>query len=464
MKKFLATTLISTFVLANAISPVFAITENQDKTIQKQSKLFKNKKVENQANILDYINYDWWKKQNDPILEKYIATALEKNNDIKIAALNIELAKQNVTMTRAGQLPTLSFSPTPFLAKIPGETKSMGSFALPIIANYELDLFGKNWDKTKSSKKILEGKIFQTQTSDIAVVSMVGATYYNIVKLDEIINIQEKLVKERTEIYRLMKISNKEGITSTSDLILSEKNYVLAQNDLLDYKKSRQNALNALAVLIGDSAENSKDYERISYKELKENFNIPNEISSEIITNRPDYKSLEKQLQAASIDIRVAKKEFLPTINILGLLAFVAQSSGGGMGWNNAFSLVGGSANLPIFTGFQRIANLKISKAKYQTLLENYQKTNLVAIQEINDSLYNLKSNNEKFKNNQKALSIQKKDFELTKAKYNQGVISKLDMLQQFETLLYIEQLTATSKMDCYIDKISLYKTTGAKI
>ena len=30
---------------------------------------------ENKQTILDYINFDWWKRQNDPYLEKYIATA-----------------------------------------------------------------------------------------------------------------------------------------------------------------------------------------------------------------------------------------------------------------------------------------------------------------------------------------------------------------------------------------------------
>jgi outer membrane protein TolC len=44
------------------------------------------------------------------------------------------------------------------------------------------------------------------------------------------------------------------------------------------------------------------------------------------------------------------------------------------------------------------------------------------------------------------------------------GVISKLDLLQQKDALLYMEKLLASSKTDCYIDKIGLYKTTGAKI
>ena len=451
MKKLSALVLLTTFIFCFIVNPASAILEVSSKDLPPTT-------------ILDYINFDWWKKLDDPCLEKYIVTAINNNNDIKTAALKIEQAKLNVMATRAGQLPTITAGVSPLLLKMPDTTKTDGSLALPIMASYELDLFGKNWDKTKSSKKLLEGAVYQTQTSDIAVISMVATVYYNIVMLDKIIEIQEKLTQDREEIYNLMKLSNDEGIVSTSDLIAAEKSYVLAQNDLLDYKKSRENALNALAVLIGDSPNNTKEYQRSSLDELGIDFEIPNEISSDIIVNRPDYKAIEKQLEAAGIDIRVAKKEFLPTINILGLLTFIASSSMGSMGWKNSLSLLGASADLPLFTGFVRVANLKLNKNKYEQLLQNYQKTNLTAIQEVNDSLYNLKSDNEKLLNNIKAHDIQQREYNYAESKYNTGVLSTLDLLQQKESLLYMKKILAQTKIDCYIDKISLYKTTGAKI
>ena len=449
MKKLIALTILSFFSLSFVVNPACAILE---------------KKTQNEQSILDYINFDLWKKQNDPYLEKYIASAINNNYDIKTTALKIEQANINVMATRVGQLPVVSFGAAPFLTKIPGQTKSDGSIALPIVAQYELDLFGKNYDKTKASKKLLQGAVYQAQAADISIISNVAATYYNIVKLDKLIEVQEKMTKDRKEIYNLMKISNSEGISSTSDLILAEKSYVLAQNDLIEFQKNRINVLNAMAVLIGDSPENINEYERISYNELKSKIEVPSSISSEVVVNRPDYKSLEKQLEAAGIDIRVAKKEFLPTINILGVLTFLATSSLGSMDWKNAFSILGASADLPIFTGFQRLANLKINKNKYEQLLNQYQKTNLTSIQEINDSLYNLKSDNEKLVNNIKAYDIQNKDYKMSQSKFKTGVISKLDLLQQKEALLYMEQNVASSKMNCYIDRISLYKATGAKI
>ena len=449
MKKILAVSLLLTLFAGYSAAPCYAILD---------------KKKTEQISVLDDINFDWWVKLNDSYLEKYIATAINKNHDIKTAGLKLEQANISIMQARAGQLPTLSISASPALAKRPMSTKSEGAFAIPIIASYELDLFGKNWDKTKSAKKNYEAEIYNRQSAEIAIVSMVATVYYNIVKLDKIIEIQETLVNDRKQIYEMTKLSNAEGIASTSDLIVADKSYVMATNDLLDYKKARENSLNALAVLIGESPENKDEFERISADDLGIDFNIPESIPAEVIVNRPDYKAIEKQLEAVGINIRIAKKEFLPTINILGLATFLATSAVTTMDWKSALALGAGNVDLPIFTGFARVANLKMNKNKFEQLSEQFQKTNLVAIQEVNDSLYNLKSDNEKLLNNIKIYEIQQKDFNFVNSKYQKGVISKLDLLQQKEVLSYIEMLALQSKMDCYIDRISLYKTTGAKL
>ena len=452
MKKQLATSLLAIFAFGFIVNPACAI-------------LDKNKNQETvQTQITEYINLEWWKQFDDEYLNEYIEKAIQNNHDIKTVALKIEQAKINVTAVRSKQLPQVSVGVSPVLGKLPGETKTMGSFALPIMASYELDLFGKNWDKTKSAKKALEATKYDAQSANISIVSMVGTIYYNLVKLDKVIEIQKELVKDRENIYSMMKISNEEGIASTSDLILAEKAYVLSQNELLDYEKARQTALTTLAVLIGDSPNNINEYKRIAFDDIKTNLSIPESISSEIIVNRPDYKAMEKQLEAKGLDTRVAKKEFLPTIDILGLLTFVSTSSASSMSFENALGLLGANAMLPIFTGFARVANLKMNKNVYSQLLEQYQKTNLVATQEVNDSLYNLKSDNEKLLNNQKALDLQEKDYSYSELKYAQGVISKLDLLQQKESLVYTQKLLVQSKMDCFVDKIGLYKATGAKI
>ena len=125
--------------------------------------------------------------------------------------------------------------------------------------------------------------------------------------------------------------------------------------------------------------------------------------------------------------------------------------------------MLGGSAGLPLFTGGSRIANLKINKIKLEKALKEYQKTNLVAIQEVNDALYSSRLNNQKLNQNKEHLKLEQKDYSLSEKKYKEGVISKLDLYQMQENLLTIQNLIASNTIDCMLDKINLYKVTGAK-
>lgn len=451
MKKAIIIALSINMLIMNTM-PVFAI--HNKKVIQTQVTEYK----------FNDVNLEWWKNYNDEILEGYIIKAINENQDLKIATLKVEEARQNVKLQFSKELPNASIGAAPLLYKMSGVTNAESSFGFPVLVSYEADLFLKNHDKTKSSKKSYEISKFNEKAAYIAIASQVGATYFNIVKLDKLIAIQNEIIADRKQIYELMKKRNKIGITSTADLVRADKAYVLAQIDLSDLKKSREILLNSLAVLTGENPNNIEELKRISYDELSYNKPIPKEISSEIIMQRPDYLAAEKMVEKAGLDVRIAKKEFLPKIDIFGLVFFSTGSLGGSMNWTNALAALAGQAMLPIFTGGAKFANLRIFKNKYEQIVQNYYKTNLVAIQEVNDSLSNLKLDNEKHKKTLKSLDMQKTDYNYMKQRYEQGIISNLDLIQQKENVLVLNQAVIASKTDCFIDQISLYKAVGGKL
>lgn len=455
MKKKIISAVLMTSMLSMNYLPCFA-----------HSFIKKNNVIQSQVTEYKFndVNLAWWKNYNDELLEGYIVKAVNENQDLKIATLKVEEAKQNVKLQFAKELPNASVGFAPLLYKMSGVSNTEVSYGFPIMVNYEADIFLKNHDKTKSAKKSLEAAKYNEKAVYIAIASQVGATYFNIVKTDQLIALQNELILERKQIYELMKKRNEQGITSTADLVRADKAYVMAQVDLSDLKKAREILLNSLAVLTGESPENINELKRISYNELVYKKSVPNEISSDIITQRPDYVAAEKMVEKAGIDVRVAKKEFLPTFDILGILFFNTNSLGASMNWTNALTAIAGQAMLPIFTGGQKFANLRLKKNKYEQVLQNYYKTNLVAIQEVNDALSALKLDNEKYQKNLKSYSMQQADYKYMQKRYEQGVISGLDLLQQKENLLTIDRLVALSKTECYIDQISLYKAVGGKL
>ena len=430
---------------------------------QFKSMVKKNKKTSDDYKYA-YVNIDFWDKFNDDILSGYIQKAIINNYDLKMATLNVEEYYQQTRLQFAHELPTATVGASPALTKMPGATNTDMFFAVPAIVNYEADIFLKNRDKTKSVKKLYENAQFDERAPYISIASAVGSTYLNLVALDKTIELQEEIVKSRKQIYDLMVLSNKEGLVSTADTVKANKAYVKGQTDLIELNKQRETALTQLCVLLGESPENAKSLERSNFDDLNYNNEIPDYIASEIIIQRPDYLKEENSVEKAGIDVRVAKKEFLPSINITGLALFNAGDIGSIFTTKNALFALAGGALLPIFTGGQKIANLRLKKATYERILQNYYKTNLTAIQEVNDALVKVKLDKQKVDQTLKQANLERADYKFNEHKFNQGTISKLDLIQYKENLLTIDQLVAQNKVEFMVDYIGLYKATGSKL
>lgn len=411
----------------------------------------------------DYVNTQWWNTFEDEFLNEYICKAIENNHDLKIATLRVEQYNQMTKMQFSNQLPQLTAGFAPAGIKMPGMTNTMGNWGFPVMVNYELDLFLKNRDKTLSTKKDVEKSKFEERASYIAVSSAVGATYFNIIRADKLIELQKEIIKDRKQIFKLMSDRNAVGLTSTADVVNANKAYVAAEADLTELEKSRDILLTNLAVLIGESPANISNLQRKEYEDAYF-VKIPESIPSEIIDQRPDYLVAEKMVEKAGIDVRAAKKEFLPSINLIGLVAFGSSALGNAFNWANAFGALSAAAMMNLFTGGKKTANLKLKKNAYEQVLHNYYNTNLKAIQEVNDSLVTLKQDDKKYKTNLEVLRLEEKDFAYTQAKYNEGLISYLDLLQKKENLLSLNKLVVSNKLDCNVDYIGLYKATGTKL
>lgn len=464
MKKIITTALLAS-MLSMTIMPAVAVSgKNTTTPKQFKSMISKNKKTQQSDDYkFNYVNMNWWGNFNDDLLNGYIEKAVLNNYDLKMATINVEEYYQNVRLQFANELPSAVGGFGPGVFKAPGMTNTSSAFGLPIIVQYEADIFLKNHNKTKAVKKLYEGSKLDERAAYISVASAVGSTYFNIINLDKMISLQEQIVNIRQEIYNLMLIRNKEGLTSTADTVKANKALVAGQTDLIELKKNREKMLNQMCVLIGESPENANSIKRNSLDSINYQLAIPSEIPSEIITQRPDYMKAELMVEKAGIDVKVAKKEFLPSINILGGALFNAADIGSLFTTKNMLLGVGGGLMTPLFQGGSLIANLKLKKATYERILQDYYKTNLTAIQEVNDALVASRLDKDKMTQTTKQYNLEKSDYKYNEKKFNQGTISKLDLIQYQENLLTIEKLVAQQKVECMTDAISLYKATGSK-
>ena len=418
-------------------------------------------------NKLDYINLDWWTKFSDQQLNDYLIFAFENNKDLKIATAATNQAQQVVKMAFADQLPQLSLSANlnrEFTSSntyfgdvlIPDYTQSR--FLLPVSMTYELDIWGENYLKTKSVKQKLEMIKQDERASYISITTALASNYFNLIKADKLIENQQKLVEAQEEIVKKYDEKYNGGLCSVSD-VLNQKQLLTIYKEELNNLKEKQDVLeNQLKVILGDR--NLVEIKRSSYDDIKIP-ELPVDIKTEAIKNRPDLIKTENYIKKIGLDVKVARREFLPKFLIFGQVGFNAYQLSKVFGSNTFLSNAGVAPYFDIFAGGRKMAMLKYQKQEYEKALQIYEKTILTSIQEINDAMMNSKTVQQNLKVSSERFELEKEKYDLSTQQYEIGAISNLDKLEAQQKVLLSEKSNISNKIDTIISAINIYKAIG---
>ena len=413
------------------------------------------------------LNTEFFDNFNDGCLSQYINEAIENNHTAKQATARVEQYRQQTKSSLGRELPSLSVGANYLGIKVPDLDNfqlKTNAFILPFIANYEADILLKNRDKTKSTKKSYEASKQDEKAIYIALLTDVATTYTNILQYDEIINKQKELVNISQEILENNNRKFECGVINSTVLNNSKKELEAVKNELENYKKQREIILMQLAVLTGTSPENKDDIQRGKLNDFDYQKTIPTEITSDVIFSRPDVIAAETILEKAQIDIRIARKEFLPTFNITGLWAFNTIAPGNFFSWESSLAALIAGAMQDIFTGGRKIASLKFQKAKYEELFENYKQVSLEAVKEVNTALCIIKHDINIDNNTNYQLIYETKNYNNSQKMLNRGVISNNEYLSAKKKYIIAEIQKSQTKTQRIVNYYTLYKASGGKL
>ena len=413
------------------------------------------------------LNIEFFEKFNDENLNCYIKEAIEKNHELKKAAHSVEQYRQQTKYSLGQELPSLGVSANYLGVKVPELDNfqlKKNAFVLPFTASYEADLLLKNRDKTRAIKKSYEAAKFNEKAVYLALLSDVATVYTNILRYDDLIKKQEEILKIQEEILNRNDKKFKHGVINLTDLNNVKKNVEASKSTLENLKKNRETAVMQLAVLTGNSAANTANMKFGNFDSFEYSGEIPKEVSSDIIFARPDVKAAEANLEKAQIDVSVAKKEFFPTFNIVGVWAFNTIAPGSFFSWESSLAAILAGASQDIFKGGMKVARMKMKKAKYEELFEDYNQTNLEAVKEVNTSLCIIKHDKQVEANTKSELGYELQNFGNAEKKLNQGVISVPEYLVAKTEFLESQTNFTQAKTQRIINYFTLYKAVGGQL
>ncbi len=434
-----------------------------------QTPCFAKQKLPAQNNYIEYMNLKWWEKFNDANLNEYLTKVYNNNQDLKIASIKAQQSRQVMKQAFANQLPQVYFNGS-LQREFTGSTQQFGDviipdynqahYMLPLTMSYELDIWGENYLKTKSLKKQIEMTKQDERASYISISSDFAANYYTLIGLDKLIENQKQLLELENNIVELEQKKYTSGLCPIAE-VLSEKQTQTKMQERLNSLIERQDIVyNQLLTALGDRY--NSNITRSNYNSISI-IQTPDEISTEIIANRPDIQKAELYIQKTGIDIKVARRDFLPKFRIFGQIGFNAYD------WCRIFaphtflSSAGIAPSIDLFTGGYKKAVLKYNKLEYEKALQIYEKNILTAIQELNDSMMSIKTSNSNYQKTLERYNLENEKLEIANNQFRIGGKSKLDNLKDNQVILIVEDDLVMNKINCIISSINLYKATGGK-
>ena len=404
----------------------------------------------------DFGNLPWCSVFTDPQLQTLIEKALENNPDLLNAALNIDIAEQQLRASKLAFLPSVVFAPNGSISHFGTHTSSTQAYTLPITASWDVDLFGK----LRSQKKAAQMALIQSRDYKVAVqtnlICNVANLYYTLLMLDRQKQIVDDMSGLTKNTWDMMKLQMEFGRARSTSVQSAEAAYYSVQTQGADIKRQIRETENTLSLLLGEPAQSIA---RGSLENQSLPTNFSGGIGVQLLSNRADVHANEMALAQCFYNIQEARSRFYPALNISPTGAWT--NSNGLVNPGKLLLSVVGSLTQPIFMRGQLKAGLRVAEDRYKQAYNTWQNSILKAGAEVSNALVAYNSADEKNKLQQQQIDVLKQNVDHTQMLYAQSSSSYLEVITAQQSLLNAEISQVQEQFTKLQAIVNLYNALG---
>ncbi len=184
-------------------------------------------------------------------------------------------------------------------------------------------------------------------------------------------------------------------------------------------------------------------------------------VPSELLRRRPDIRSAEAAIHAATARIGVATADLFPKFTLTGSAGYQNNDFNSWLNWANRFWSFGPSVNWQIFNTGKTLSNIELNKALQEQSFIAYRQTVLVALQEVDNALIASVKEQDHFQALSKAVAANRKAVSLATELYTHGQTDFLNVLLAQRSLFVSEDALVQSTRTVSANIVALFKALG---
>lgn len=419
----------------------------------------------------------WWQRFEDPALNRLVERASEDNLELAIQLGRIREARAQLGFADAERFPTVGYQAEANRERTPGAalpidvqpvqellTSTNNQYSLAASLEYEIDLWGRLANQRAAAMAALQESLFARDAAELGVIGDVVTTYVSLKSTEAQQALMEETLAAYQETYRLQALRFEHGDISELELRQAEAEWRNLQAELPSLKQQVETLRGALGTLVGMSPDElltTLDTGTSRLDDLAQPVGIPAVMPSAMLQRRPDIRSAEAALIAATAQIGVAEANRLPSLNLSSFLGTTAAST------SDLFSDVartwgvGASVMGPLFDFGRSQSGVESAEALAEQAEAQYRLTVLTAFNEVRDALYSYDFSERRMAAIDEQLEAVARTRELAVLMYDQGQVSQLERLEAERNLLSARLAQADARREQLAATATLFKALG---
>lgn len=399
---------------------------------------------------------NWWQGFQDPYLDQLVDRALAGNYDIKVLAARIRVANAQIGEARAGALPVFDVGAGASFDKTTGQPLTR-TYNLGAQVSWDIDVWGKVEKGVQAQTAEFRATEADWRAGYLTLVSAVSITYFQILQFDEQIEQQSRTVGRNGEILTTYRAMYANGLVPQIRVMQQQAEINRLNKDLLELRRSRNVAENALATLVGVPAGELK----VPVGRLQDRVRlpvVPAGLPSQLLARRPDIVAAEYRVLSAYNLVGQARLAQLPSISLTarGGTASFALSD---LLKSFTFGFMP-SINLPMLDPNVR-ARVKTSEANIGVVENEYGRAVMTAFEEVENALVNVDAHKKQRAELQQQVEQLRVVSAQIEAQLKEGVVSQLEVFETERSLLTAQLALLEVHQQILSDTVTLYKALG---
>jgi NodT family efflux transporter outer membrane factor (OMF) lipoprotein len=408
----------------------------------------------------------WWAGWGDPTLTGLVEEALAANQDVTIALQRVTQARAGAEAQGSRLWPTVGLQasasrsssglPAPVKQGMP-DTRALRA---GIDVAWEIDLAGGVRAARDAAQADAGAAAAGVEGARLLVASEVARQYFTLRSANERLRIVQALAQAQRETASRVNSRLREGLASAFDLDRAR-----AEADAFDAQVPPLQMLagtsqTRLAVLLGrnPSARVIDTTQAFAWPGVRE---IASGQPSELLKRRPDLIAAEAKVAAESLRTTEARAQYWPKLFLSALLGRQDLQLNALDLSPVRFSNVALAFAAPIFNAGRIDAGVRAQSARAEEALLAWQKSVLVAVQEVEDSLLVRAEEAKRAAALAGTVEHRRRSLQRAHSLHREGQIDLLALLDVQRSVLASELALADGRLQQALADVQLYKALG---